>query len=197
MWTVPEIWTGQTAFIVAGGPSVADQPTERLRGRAVVVVNSSYERVPFAPFLFFGDNRWWVLHKPRLAMWSGTIVTCAGGASGRVERLYRYDAAQGLSTNPNGVVMGRTSLQGAMNLATLLGARRLVLLGADMGAAPTGATHHHEPHPWPQRPGCWDEQMKLLEPMVPRLVDQGVEVLNASPVSRLPWWRKIDLESEL
>ncbi len=89
--------------------------------------------------------------------------------------------------------MGRTSLHAAMNFAVHLGASRLVLLGADM--QPDGErTHHHAPHPWPQKPGCWDTQMTALRQTVEPLAQMGIEVINTSPVSRIDWWPKASLD---
>ena len=91
--------------------------------------------------------------------------------------------------------MQRTGLQGAINLAVHLGGggSRVVLIGADMGPAPDGRTHHHRPHPWPQKPDCWELQMAQLRETAPILDRLGVEVVNASPTSRIEWWRKAAL----
>lgn len=196
MWTIPKEWPGETAFIIAGGPSVPADAATLLRGRRVIVINSSHQLVPEADFLFFGDSRWWNENRRKAAGFAGRIVSLTGVTDPRVLIVRRYDVKVGLSLKPDGLVMGRTSLQAAINLAFLLGSRRIVLLGADMGPAPDGRTHHHEPHPWPLRPGCWDEQMQFLKYMVEPLKAAGVEVLNASPVSRIPWWPKVRLEDE-
>ena len=45
----------QTVFIVAGGASVLEHDLEALRGRRVIVINSSVHAVPFADYLYFGD----------------------------------------------------------------------------------------------------------------------------------------------
>jgi hypothetical protein len=57
LWLIPPAWSGETGFIVGGGVSVETQPVERLCGRRVIALNSSYLRVPFAVFLLFGDSR--------------------------------------------------------------------------------------------------------------------------------------------
>jgi hypothetical protein len=68
LWNVTPEWAGETVFIVAGGPSVAAQNLDVLAGRKVIAVNSSYERVPGADVLFFGDCRWWDEHRERDAL---------------------------------------------------------------------------------------------------------------------------------
>jgi len=191
MWTVEPEWKGETVFIIAGGPSVASLDLSALAGRRVIVINSSWAVYPKADLLFFADSRWWGVNRPAVeAGFAGRIATCANGAPGkRVLRLYRIDGQHGLSNLKNTVCVGRTSLQGAINLAVHLCVARIVLVGADGG--PVGKkTHHHEPHPWPQRPTCWDEQIANLKTTVPHLIAAGVEVFNANPASRVPWWPK-------
>lgn len=206
MWSVPREWDQATAYVVAGGPSVTWQNTELLRGRNVIAVNSSYLRVPFAAFLFFGDKRWWDEHsKPKkpgqpdkltASGFKGRIVTTCKSTRPEPRRLYVAKVAhtRGLSNDPSAVAFGRTSTHGAINLAFLLGAKRIVLLGVDMCPALDGRSHHHPEHPWPVRPGCWDEQMETMKHLVKPLRERGVEVINTSSVSKVPWWPKRRLE---
>ena len=67
-WSVPREWPRQTAFIVCGGPSVLGQNLELLRGRNVIVINSSVYAVPWADYLYFGDWRWWNEDENRAAV---------------------------------------------------------------------------------------------------------------------------------
>jgi hypothetical protein len=193
-------WNGETVFIVAGGTSVLNQNLNLLYGRKVIAVNSSYEAVPWAAACFFADSRWWNVHKhkPALAGFQGLLVTCALHAKGdRLLRVRRVMPPPGYTDDRSAVVANRTSLQGAMNLAGHLGARRLVLLGADMRRGDDGRTHHHAAHQWPNKTGnrTWDIQMQQLSLMVEPLKERGIEVVNCSPISRLPWWPTRTLES--
>lgn len=210
-WNVPPEWKGETAFVIAGGTSVAKQDISKLKGRRVIVVNSSYEVAPWADFLFFGDERWWHDHvkKPGILQFKGRIVTPSAAAIGRsILRVRRYTPnldkrrgklGPGLTDNRGAVVSQRTSLQGAINLAVHLGVARIVLLGADMCRGESGKTHHHSPHKWQNKPGnaTWNIQMEQLALVVEPLRAWGIEVLNASPISRIPWWPKIGFEDVL
>lgn len=197
-WRVAPEWVGETAFIVAGGTSVLGQDLSLLRGRRVIVVNSSYEAAPFADILFFGDASWWETHRRRetLAAFTGRIVTVSLRAAGRrLLRLRRQVPPPGLSRDPGCVVSERTSLQGAINLAVHLGVKRIVLLGADMRRAEDGHSHHHSPHPRPNKPGnrTWDIQMAQLRLAAEPLRELGIEVINTSPISRIDWWPLAEL----
>lgn len=201
-WSVPREWEGETAYIVAGGTSVREQNLDLLRGRRVVVLNSSYLACPCADILFFGDARWYIEHrkKPEFNSFAGRIVTCSQAVRGqKLLGLYRTNPPPGFDKRPTHVASQRTNLQGAMNLVAHLGAKRIVLLGADMGRAADGSSHHHEPHPWPNAPGnaCWDLQMEQLKLIIDPLAQRGIEVINTSLASRIDWWEKMPLEQAI
>lgn len=208
LWAVPAEWPGETVFIICGGPSVGYQPTNRLLGRKVIAVNSSYETVPFAQYVFFGDNRWFNEHRdrPEFKALKGRIVTCSNAAhdpTGRLLKTERYTPGVtgplGLCEERDHIASQRTSAQGAMNLAYHLGAARIVLLGLDMGRATDGRTHHHKPHIWANKPGnlTWDIQMKQLRLIVEPLRAKGIQVFNTNANSRCKFWPFAPLESFL
>jgi hypothetical protein len=200
MWTVPREWPGETVFIVCGGPSVTQAEVDRLRGKRVIVINTSFQRAPAADFLFFADARWWGEHRRQVtAEFKGRIVSATGAVRNHlVLTLEKVKPPPALALKPHQVAMSRTSLAGAINLAVHLGATRIVLLGADMRAAANGKTHHYAaPHKWPVKPGCWAEQMRELKAMAEPLKRLKVDVVNCSPVSLIDWWPKRTLDSVL
>ena len=119
----------------------------------------------------------------------------------------------GLARDSATVACEHTSLRGAMNLALhLTGAfdpenprPRLVLLGADGGPTVTAGSdgreirrdHHHGPHPWAQKPETWTKQYAELKSTAAPLADLGVEVLNASPGTKLDFWPVTTLDAVL
>jgi hypothetical protein len=199
-WRVPRDWPGETAFILAGGPSVAGLDLAQLGGRRVIAINSSVFAWPAADVLIFGDTRWWRQHEAGLANFAGRIVTTALGArSPRLSKLRKLAPKPGaaLSRDAGALCMQFTTLHAAIDLAAQLGAVRIVLLGADMQRAADGRSHHHPPHQWAVKPGCWDEQMAQLQWTAAELVERGIAVINCSPQSRIGWWRKETLNEVL
>jgi len=111
-WTVPIEWTGETACILGGGPSllyglglsdeairqcmarergISDfEPVARikLRARRVIAVNDSYKIAPWAQYLFFSDKSWYDVHRYALFNLNGTRkVVC----SKQVVQFYTQD----------------------------------------------------------------------------------------------------------
>ena len=174
---------------------MSDLDTDKLRGRRVIVVNTSYERLPFANYLFFGDRRWFVEHQARvLKKFEGQIVT--GSRMVRTDRILTMQKVKpppGITRKRHQVVYQRTSLQGAINLALHLVGQggRIVLLGADMKRSNDGRSHHHSPHLWGVKDGCWDKQMQELRLVSEPLKNFGIEIVNTSMESKIDWWPKV------
>ena len=56
-WSIPPEWTGETAFLLGGGPSLKGFNAECLRGRRVIAINNSWELAPWADVLYFCDEK--------------------------------------------------------------------------------------------------------------------------------------------
>jgi hypothetical protein len=191
LWSASAEWTGEAGFVIAGGPSVLQQPVPLLTGRRVVAINSSWEIFPTADILLFADHRWWIENRRRLSGFKGRIVTVSElSADPRLLHLRKAQPPPALTARRDSLAMTRTTLQAAINLLVHFGCIRIVLLGADMRAGADGRTHHHRPHPWASKPGCWAVQMEGLQQVVPLLAAKGIEVFNASPCSAIEWWPK-------
>lgn len=206
-WRIPEEWKGETVFIVGGGPSVAHQRPHRLLGKKVIAVNSSYETVPFAHYIFFGDNRWHEEHRHRPefieARRGSRVVTVSQPAHAdylkKLERITPTSEANGITRTRRGLSCQKTSFQGAINLAAMLGAKQIVLLGLDGQRGPNGLTHHHRPHKWVTKPGniTWEMQKSQLQFAVQPLKDMGIETFNTNAASNFTYWPFRPLEAFL
>jgi hypothetical protein len=182
-WPVPRECPGETVFVVGGGPSVLGQDLGALRGRRVIVINSSVYAVPWADILFFGDWRWWEDNRVAVANFPGRAVTTSCMVPDRKVLVCRKTNPPGLALERNSLMQRRTSLTAATNLAAhLVGpGGTIVWLGADGRIAADGRTHHHKPHRWRHKPGCYDTQKADLVTIVPSLKAMGIAAYNASP----------------
>jgi hypothetical protein len=104
----------------------------------------------------------------------------------------------GLELEPIGIRTGSNSGYQAINLAVLLGARRIVLLGYDMKVGPRSQRHWFGDHPAELNKdsnyGLWIE---LFESMLPTLEATGIEVLNCTPGSALRCFTSTSLDAAL
>jgi hypothetical protein len=184
-WMVPREWEGETAFIIGGGPSVLGQDLEALRGRRVIAINSSVYAVPWADFLYFGDFRWWNEpdNQAAIASFGGRVVTTSRLVSDKKVLVCRKANPPGLAFEHDSLMQKWTSLTAATNLAAhLVGpGGTIVWLGADGRHAADGRSHHHKPHRWANKPGCYDKQRADLVTIVPSLRVLKIAAFNASP----------------
>ena len=184
-YSVAREWPRETAFIVGGGPSVLGQNLKLLHGRNVIAINSSLHAVPWADFLYFGDWRWWnePENKAAVASFRGRAVTVSRMVRDDKVLICRTGHPPGLELERDSLMQKSTSLTAATNLAAhLVGSGgTIVWLGADGCVAADGRTHHHQPHRFPHRPGCYDKQKSELVTIVPSLKALGIALFNASP----------------
>jgi hypothetical protein len=217
-------WEGETCFIVAGGPSVKDQPLERLKGRKVIAVKASWQAVPFADFLVFSDARFWEGvgpwsghgHYAKLKEFAGRIVMPHAKEKmlfGERLLITRRVKPPGLATEPDALSVNWTVITPALNAAMHLGVKRIVLLGADnrlsidcpyhrakndkRGTWDQCNCHHHAPNPTPLIEGNLARMRDELGSCVAPLKGAGIEVINCSPGSALPFWPVMGLADYL
>lgn len=199
-WDVPRLWDGQTAFIVAGGPSASRHDLdELLLGQNVIAVNSAWKLVPRScKYVFFNDDRWWQKfgHLIPPAWRVGKLVTTSKlRARGllhliKVKDLHEFDA-RARST----VFMKTTSISGAIGLAILLGATTIVLVGADGQLSADGRRHaHDDAYPWPLRKKSFASHGTEMLKLASLYKKAGVTVVNASPGSVYQAFPIVDLE---
>ena len=187
-WSVPREWDGETAFVVAGGPSLRGFDFGVLRGRRVVAINTSCYDVPDADYLVFSDYRWWVEHAPRVRReFRGKVVTLTPVRSGYDDLLVLdRQRSGGVSNDPTRLAWYHTTLTTALNLVGLLGASRAGVLGADGKDASDGSSWHHQDHPikWGRYPRRYEfHAMALAEIAGPMCDVLGCTVYNLNPDS--------------
>jgi len=109
----------------------------------------------------------------------------------------KNDGTYGISHNWPRLKTGQNSGYQAINLAYLMGFKKIILLGYDMQIT-NGKIHWHEPHkgmnPDEHRLKIWKENYKQL---AVELIAASVTVLNATRETALDCFKKVDLEQIL
>ena len=187
--TVPRLWPGSTVVCIASGPSLTPADVEAVRGKArVIAINRSVDLAPWADVLYCADAKMW--------RWLGGAPAFTGLKFGLEAKQGRFDVTKagvtvlgrgsvlGLSTDPTRLCRGGHSGYQAVNLAYLLGASRIVLLGYDMQPGPRGAQHWHAEHPEPL-PLQFQRWLESFAAIVTPLQACGVQIVNASRATAL------------
>jgi hypothetical protein len=220
------LWSGLTAVILGGGPSLTqDQVALVRRAREagtvrVIAVNDAYLLAPWADVQYAADAHWHRWHtegiaKPVLgltaqdvrARWAGFAgQKCSIQNSGEpiaddaVHMLRNRDFPRhgvGLSLDPRALVTGRNSGFQALNLAVLTGAKRVILLGFDGKPNEQGKEHFHGGHPKPTPAAAYPLYRQAMSSAENAIEEAGVTVLNCSPGSEINSFPKVALEGAL
>lgn len=199
-WRVPRIWYASRCFILGGGPSLRDFDFERLRGERVIAVNAAFMEADFFDVCYFGDSGFGRKFKNELLAWPGLKVTTHQGLLGvpgfRVVR--KKNGPMGLSTDSNTICWNKSSGATAINLAYLLGSRKIYLLGFDMKKV-DGRINYHDHYDKPKNPNhdpC-GRHLKAFPPIARDAQRFGLGIINATPGSAIDCFPRVDLKEVL
>lgn len=186
-------WRGHTCVVAASGPSLT--PVQLPPDLRMIVTNDTHKMFPAADVLYACDFLWWKLnHKVAGCKHHWTQDRAAAERFGL--NYVRHESREGLGRTA--LRTGGNSGYGAVNLAYLFGAKRILLIGFDMKEGPKGEKHWHPDHPKPlvqkQQFHEWIHKFKAL---ADDLKAAGVEVINCTPGSALKCFPTGDLETEL
>jgi hypothetical protein len=167
----------------------------------VIAVNNAYTIAPWAEMCYFADARWWEWHKdkPEFRAFRGQKVTIFNtGMMVRDPAVFMLEQAgtDGLSLSPRALSTGSNGGYQAINIATLAGARRVMLLGYDMRFAGP-RSHWHAGHPIYVVEQRYHQYAARFVSMVPVLKSIGVEVVNCTPGSMIKCFRMSRIKDEL
>jgi len=126
---------------IASGPSLTQEDCERVRHLNTIAVNDAYRFAPWATIKYAADAEWWSLHTEV----TGRKITQDKQAHPIPDGLEVWHSVSkpGLSDEYGVIHRGGNSGYQAINVAHLMGATTIVLLGYDM----QGNTHFFGKHP--------------------------------------------------
>jgi len=202
-WNVPKIWNKETTcYVIGGGPSIKDTDLSVLKHQHVIAVNNAYQLTPWADFMFFMDREWIHYHAEQLRKFHGVIVTIlveyhkySKGLRG-IKQLKR-GPRDGFSIDNRKVNHGGNSGFCAINLANLLGAGRIILVGFDMRVV-NGQHNYHSGHTREIADDIYEnEYVKPFSTLIKPAEEKGIEILNATPNSALKCFEFIEIGDTL
>lgn len=182
-------WKGKRAFVVGGGPSLRGFDFSRLRGERIIAINRAFEYLPFAEILFSMDFRFYSdirMSREFQAFRGRKIWIDTKGFPYKGVEILKSGPCDGMTAHfAQGIATGGNSGHAALNLALILGADPIYLLGFDFRHADDGRTHFHGGYGYADRPGKLEEYLERLEAAAPAIVASGRSVVNLSPDSAL------------
>ncbi len=194
---ITQEWHGKDAFIVGGGASLKGFDFEWLLNRAMIGINDAFRLGKVCSRMMFGDDKYWRATKWELeeyAKQGGIVYSISPMTTPNtlpwIHQLTR--GGNGLSDNPAVIGWNHNTGAAGLNLALLLGARRVFLLGFDMTDI-GGATHWHNRRPGPTHKSSFDRFLNGFAIIVKSMGKfPGREVFNVTNgVSRIEGFPRI------
>lgn len=212
-WSVEPEWAGETAAILASGPSMTRAQADYVRGkcRVIAVNNQGIDTVdsttgqlipafaPWADILYAADAKWWRHYHDRALKFAGRKVTIRDTLPWReVYSLKQSTEHASIDPRPTHLVSGGNSGYQAIHLAVHLGAKRIVLLGFDMKDGPQRRRHWFGSHPGRlDSRGNFTAWLRAFEKLARVLDHKGIEVVNCTPDTALRCFRRARLQEIL
>ena len=180
---------------IATGPSLTKEDCEKAKGSSseIIVINDNYRIVEDADYLYACDLHWWKMHIDAIKSTFKGQLYCQWHRDD--EKAFAKE--RGITAIPgvHARGLGREKLHfnnnsgaQAINLAYLLGARRIILLGYDMGA--TGNSHWFGSHPKGLSNGNYSNYVTAFDRLAEDLKYEGVEVINCTRKTALTQFKR-------
>lgn len=204
-------WSACTAAIVATGPSLTDAQcallAERRPGLRVVTVNRAFQQIPWADVYYFGDYLFAKVYAQQMLLaqreaeepsWFRPSIWTIDRAAAERWRFNHVRAVQRPGLGRDCIHANGTSGLQAINLATLFGARRILLVGFDMRPGPGGQRHYFGDYPAPcTQAQLFDEWLHKAEAVARSATEFGIVVTNCTPGSAMTCFPMGNLEEHL
>jgi hypothetical protein len=173
-----------------------------IHGKHVIGINGAFKLGLWVDVCFFGDNSWYLANRKELARWPNLKVSCAPWFSTRrgkdqegVKFLPKSTQKTGVSMDSGKLVWGCHSGAAALNLAVLMGCKRIYLIGFDMKISRDGRSHWHYEYKTACKRPPFKRHLAIYPTMGEAIKKLGVEVVNLCPGSgirvfpygRPPW----------
>ncbi len=197
--TVPRQFDGGVVVCLATGPSLTQADVDFCRGKAgVIAVKNAYDLAPWADVVYgAGVDRtgWWLKNGARVAQQHTGLRFTLDPKAAAWATVLKIGQPLGLSTSPDTLNTGQNSGYQAINLAALLGAARILLLGYDMKPE-GGRDHFFGAHPTGNKPQYRDF-LPHFSTLVEPLKALGVSVINCTPGSAIECFERMPLAEAL
>ena len=195
---VEPIFKGETVYLIGGGPSLRDFDWSRLIGKKTIAINKAFYHHKSSQVMYWTDSRFYTWYKDDIDKFKGLKYTLRKGYYSDDVKLLKRGVKYGIELSNDTLAHGNNSGYAAINLAYHLGARKIILLGYDMGNV-SGKSHFHEGYP--TRATADEVYQKQFIPgfgaIYEALKGRGIQVYNACPTSNLKVFPMITLDKAL
>jgi len=186
-------------YIIGGGPSVAETNLDLIKDKFVIGTNAAFYLGEWIDVCFVLDCRFYKWRQDDLEKWPNRIITTCPELKGHPKiEVYKKCTTCGICYHDGYLAVpdsGKNAGATAINLAILMGAKKVVLIGYDMKVK-QGRHNYHNYHNHTPRDDVYNKffvHFKKIKEELP----EGIEIINATPDSALSLFPKVSLKEAL
>ncbi len=201
MFKIEPWFEGKRVVIIGGGTSLTPKQIHiiakaRLALNSdirVICVNDAIYLAWWADWLHACDMKWWNWHAQQVSGFKGIRTTLDPAVPKEWANLLQNAGKPGFDPDPSRCTTGANGGYQAMHCAIHAGAKEITLVGIDIDQS----GHWFGSHPTDVKVNRLDVMLPWFKGLVPVLKERGIKVFNASPISKIDCWPKVDLEQHL
>ena len=188
-WPTKELWKGEDVFILGGGPSVKTFPISFLKTKKVIGCNHAYLFGPeVVDILLFCDQVFYNHHRqrPEFQKFPNPKVSNSESILNPDEDILIVPRKQ-QGWHRDALGFNANTGSAAINLALILGAARIFLVGFDMQLGPQREQNWHEEVHSRVNRFHYERYLSLMRSSVSDIAENWPEaqVINLNPDSKL------------
>ena len=199
---VPRQFPGSTIVCLATGPSLTQADVDAVAVRRdrvrAIAIKDAYDLAPWADVVYGagGDaTKWWQRNGDRVVAQHRGLRFTLDPLAAKWASVLQWGEETGLSSDPSRLARGRNSGYQAINLAVLLGASKIILLGYDLKTA--GRRENFFEGPTKGAAHRFADFRPFFATLVQPLQALGVSVINCTSGSALECFEKMPLAEAL
>lgn len=197
-WIPQQKWAEEDVFIIGGGPSLKTFDWSLLKRELTIGCNTAFVLgEDICKICYFGDIKWWHEFKEKLGHFTHPVFTSVPHLrSSKVPWLW-YIPRRNYGLHTNAVGWNSNTGASAINLALILGAKNVYLLGMDLGLDKHGNPNWHPHQIEPANVGVYQRFREGFARVARDLPTKfpGCQIINLHDHNTLPMFPNIPLSS--
>jgi len=195
---IKEVMSGERS------PSAYSEYLAPIHNKHIIGINNVYQLGNWIDVEFFGDNAWYLVHRIALIKYHGLKISCAPrfdknkGREGIKYLAKNKKKKYGICPDPTMVSWNQNSGCAAISVARHFGVKRIILLGFDMCLGADAISHWHGSHgknkPRKKIKMGFRKHLQGFPQIAEDAEAMGIEIINASSISKITEFPKVPLE---
>lgn len=198
-YPIKKIFKGETVYILGGGASLLNILGDQTIPNPTIGINNAFRLGDWVDVCWFVDSRFYWWYKKELDAYKGLKLSYNRhpellGSLEYIEGVKTVKGSSGEGISLQGIKFNSSSGGSSINLAYLLGAKKIVLVGFDMRFVNSKSNWWDYSNHMLVREKGYDNFIKPFHRLKKDADMLGLEILNATPGSALDMFKFVRLD---